>query len=161
VHRFIPNTQTFLYVSALTSLVMKLNQCRTKVSNSILPGWLAAKSLSAHLLLFCGFWGVFLRSLTSLLLRDASKMQKSGFAGSTGSQHQTDGFSAYLSQFKFSGTEGAAPGDLRPGVSACPSQRETLGREARTGVCEMFLSHLAPSKVFQKSGQHLLVTLPF
>lgn len=28
-------------------------------------------------------------------------------------------------------------------------------------MCEMFLSHLAPSKVFQKSGEYVLVTLPF
>lgn len=121
MRRFIPNPQTFVYVSALTSPVIKLNQCRIKVSNNILP---AGQQQNLSLPTFL----VFLESLTSLL-RDASEMQRSGFGGGAGSQHQVDCFSTCLSQCKFSGTEGNAPGDLRPGASGSPSQREILGKE--------------------------------
>lgn len=61
---------------------------------------------------------------------------------------EPDGLILYLSQF--SGTEGNAPGDLCPGASESPSQREIVGRE-QTSLCEMILLNLAPSKMFQKS----------
>lgn len=80
-------------------------------------GWPAAKPESAHLCFLFLFF--FSQSLTSLL-RGASEMQRSSFAGGAGSQHQMDCFSTYVSQCKFSGTGGNAPGDLSSGASWVP-----------------------------------------
>lgn len=100
----------------------KLNQCRIGVSNSILPaGHQQNLGLTTSL-------SVFLQSLTSLL-RDATEMQRSGFAGAAGSQQRIDRVSAYMSQCKFGGIEGNAPRDLRSGAPGSSSQRETLGRK--------------------------------
>lgn len=102
--------------------VRKLNRCRIGISNSILSAG-QQQNLSVTTLLLG-----FLQSLTSLL-RDASEVQRSGFAGGAGSQQRRDRVSADLSRCKFGGTEGNAPGDLRPGATGSPGQRETLGRK--------------------------------
>lgn len=93
----------------------KLNQSRIGVSNSILPaGQQQNLSLTTSL-------SGFLRSLTSLL-RDATEMQRSGFAGGAGSQQRMDRVSPHMSQCKFGGIEGNAPGDLRPGAPGSSGQ---------------------------------------
>lgn len=100
----------------------ELNHRRIGVSNSILPaGQQQNLNLTTSL-------SVFSQSLMSLL-RDATEMQRSGFAGGAGSQQRMHRVCAYLSHCKFGRTEGNAPGDLRPGAPGSPGQRETLGRK--------------------------------
>lgn len=131
--------------------VRKLNRCRIRVSNSILPAGQQQNLRLTTLLLG------FLQSLTSSL-RGASEMQRSGFAGGAGSQR---GWT--VSPLTCRSANPAGPTEMPQEICA-PGRQGPLASErhwaGRNELVRCF-SHILPqAKCFKSQvSEYVLVTL--